>query len=96
MINTEQAQKELDNLKDKVIGIFKGHLNAPYELIVKCNKDTIDTIHITVFGAIQESYGMPKHYGKVALFGKNKSMNDVLKNPFEWSEFIESNFQPNK
>lgn len=92
MISVNNAQNELNIFKDSVIGVFKGRSNAPYELVVKNDEDTIDTIHITVFGAIQESYGMPKHYGKTALFPDGKNMNEMLKEPFEWANFIEVNF----
>lgn len=93
MINTNDAQVELNKLKGNVIGIFKGIKDAPYELIVGVNDESIDTIHITSFGAIQESYGMPKHYGKIALFPNGKNMNDMLSEPFEWSKFINTNFK---
>lgn len=91
MINTSKAQNELNNIKNSVIGIFKYH-SGVFELIIKENTDSFDTIHITSFGAIQTSQSLPKHYGKGILFPKGKNMNEVLNSPFDWAEFIKTNF----
>ena len=31
---------------------------------------------------------LPKHYGQVEMFEQGVNMNQMLDNPFEWSEFI--------
>lgn len=83
----EIAKQGLNDLKNDVIGIFK--VGNKYELIIKCNEDTVDTICITNFGIIQECYNIPKHYGTVILFEDGKKMDEILRNPFEWVEYIE-------
>lgn len=81
---------ELNTLKANVIGLCK--IQDKFELVVdyKDTNKTVDTIRITQFGAIQQNYGIPMAYGKFILFPDNKNMNDMLSNPFEWSDFIES------
>jgi hypothetical protein len=91
-MNTGKAQNELNDLKNQVIGIFKSSKDAPFELIVGKNTNSIDTIHITNFGAIQKSFHIPNHIGKVVFFEGGKNMNDMLNEPFEWAEFMETNF----
>lgn len=88
MVNTQQAQMHLDELKFGVIGIFKNHNGGVFELITDDNGDTIDTIYISSFGAIQQSFNHSKHYGQVEMFEQGVNMNQMLDNPFEWNEFM--------
>lgn len=91
MIHTQQAQIQLDELKHGIIGLFKMKNSNVFELVVDVNdNDTIDVIRITQFGAIQEEFNLPIHYGSLKLFPDNRSMFDMLDNPFEWDAFIKS------
>ena len=90
-MNKDKAQNELDKLKDSDIGIFKTN-SGVYELIVKDNTDSVDTIYINSFGVIYQSYNIPLHYGKKGIFPDNKNMNEMLNYPFGWNDFIESCF----
>lgn len=89
MVNTRQAQNELNALKDYVIGVFKNRNSNVFELVTEVNDDTINVIRITQFGIIQKEFNLPVHYGVLHLFPDNKNMNEMLNNPFEWAEFIE-------
>lgn len=90
MINTQQAQIQLDELKNDVIGLFKMRNSNLFELVVNCQEtnNTIDVIRITQFGVIQKEFSLPTHYGRLHLFLNNKTMNQMLDNPFKWAEFM--------
>lgn len=91
MINTQQAQIQLDELKFGVIGLFKSRNSDLFELVTDVNdNDTIDVIRVTQFGVIQSEFNLPIHYGVFKLFPDNKNMNQILNNPFEWNDFIKS------
>ena len=63
-----------------------------YELVLKINKDaeTIETIFISQFGAIQRGFGIPYQQGQLIMFPQGKNMNQMLDNPFEFDAFIKS------
>lgn len=90
MKSIQTAQTELNNLKNDVIGVFKNRNGGSFELVTGVSKDgsSIDTISITSFGAIQQDFSLPVHYGTLHLFPDNKNMNDMLSNPFEWDAFM--------
>ncbi len=89
MVNTQQAQIQLDELKHGVIGLFKHRDSNIFDLVIDVNRDnSIDTIRITQFGAIQQEYNIPTQYGEMRLFPDNKNMHQMLDNPFGWVEFI--------
>ena len=91
MVNTQQAQMQLDELKYGIIGLFKMRGSNVFKLVTDVNdNDTIDVIRITQFGTIQEEFDLATHYGTLKLFPDNKNMNEMLVNPFEWSDFIKS------
>jgi hypothetical protein len=81
------AKQGLNDLKKHVIGIF--YINGKFDLIISHTDDTVDTLHISDFGIIQECYNMPKKYGRMILFENGKTMDEVLRNPFEWAEYVE-------
>lgn len=83
----ENVRLELDNFRNKVIGLFKQ--GNSFELVIAKNEnDTIDSARLTQFGIIQSSFNVPLKYGKLEMFPNNKNMNQLLDNPFEWIEFI--------
>ena len=85
------VQKELDKLKNDVIGLFKMRNSNVFELIINVKEfATLDVIRITQFGAIQQEFNLPIHYGTFKLFPDNKNMNQMLDNPFEFDIFVES------
>ena len=91
MVNTQQAQMQLDELKYGIIGLFKQRGSNVFELVTDVNdNDTIDVIRITQFGTIQEEFGLPIHYGTLKLFPDNMNMVEMLYNPFDWNDFISS------
>ncbi len=91
MIHTQQAQMQLDELKHNIIGLFKMKSSNQFEMLINVNHNlTIDTIRFTQFGIIQEELNLPTHYGTYKVFPNNKNMNEMLDNPFEWNEFVES------
>jgi uncharacterized protein YqgQ len=89
MIHTQQAQIQLDELKHGIIGLFKMRNSSQFEMIIDIN-DTIDVVRFTQFGVIQEEFNLSIHYGILKLFPDNKSMIEMLDNPFEWDAFIKS------
>ena len=91
MVHTQQAQMQLDELKYGIIGLFKSRGSNNFELVTDVNdNDTIDVIRITQFGAIQQEFNLPIHYGTLKMFEEGKNFNDMLSNPFEFDAFIKS------
>ena len=91
MVNTQQAQMQLDELKYGIIGLFKQRGLNNFELVTDVNdNDTIDVIRITQFGVIQQEYNLPIHFGTLKLFPDNMNMFEMLDNPFDWNDFISS------
>ena len=91
MVNTQQAQMQLDELKHGIIGLFKSRNSNNFELVTDVNEnDTIDVIRITQFGIIQQEYNLAIHYGTLKLFPDNMNMVEMLDNPFDWNDFINS------
>ena len=91
MVNTQQAQMQLDELKHGIIGLFKQRGSNVFELVTDVNdNDTIDVIRVTQFGVIQKEHNLPIHYGTLKLFPDNKNMVEMLDNPFEFNAFIKS------
>ena len=91
MVNTQQAQMQLDELKYGIIGLFKMRGSNNFELVTDVNdNDTIDVIRVTQFGIIQQEYNLPIHYGTLKLFPDNMNMFEMLDNPFEFNAFIKS------
>ena len=92
MKSIKNAQNELDTLKNDVIGIYKHRTLGVFELVLKINKDaeTIETIFISQFGAIQRGFGIPYQQGQLIMFPQGKNMNQMLDNPFEFDAFIKS------
>jgi len=92
MKSIRTAQNELNTLKNGVIGLFKSRNSNVFELVVNHQEtnQTIDVIRVTQFAVIQLEFNLPIHYGNLKLFPDNKSMNDMLDNPFEWDAFIKS------
>ena len=91
MNSIRKAQQELNNIKNDVIGLHK--ISDCFELVVDFDKDTntINTINITEFGSLHQNYNVPfKKIGQFFLFPNGKNMNEMLVNPFEWSDFIKS------
>ena len=91
MNSIRKAQQELNNIKNDVIGLYK--ISDCFELVVDFDKDTntINTINITEFGSLHQNYNIPfKKIGQFFLFPNGKNMNEMLVNPFEWSDFIKS------
>ena len=91
MNSIRKAQQELNNIKNDVIGLYK--ISDCFELVVDFDKDTntINTINITEFGSLHQNYNIPfKRIGQFFLFPNGKNMNEMLVNPFEWSDFIKS------
>lgn len=90
MVNTQQAQMQLDELKYGIIGLFKNR-SGYFELVTDVNdNDTIDVIRVTQFGIIQQEYSLPIHFGTLKLFPYDMNMVEMLDNPFDWNDFINS------
>ena len=91
MVNTQQAQMQLDELKYGIIGLFKSRGLNNFELVTDVNdNDTIDVIRVTQFAVVQLEFNLPIHYGTLKLFPDNKNMVEMLDNPFDWNDFISS------
>lgn len=91
MVNTQQAQMQLDELKHGIIGLFKTRGSNNFELVTDVNdNDTIDVIRVTQFGIIQQEYSLPIHFGTLKLFPYDMNMVEMLDNPFDWNDFINS------
>lgn len=87
-VEVKIARNYLEELRSKVIGVYKENNDAAFELVVDGTATTIDTIRITQFGAIQENFGLPIR-GKLLFFPQGKSLTDMVNTPFEWAKFIE-------
>lgn len=97
MVDTSQAQDQLDDLKHGVIGLFKSRNSNVFELVTDVNdNDTIDVIRVTQFGVIQKECNLPIHYGTLKLFPYDMNMFEMLDNPFDWNDFISSFSDKNK
>lgn len=85
-------RKELFELRNDVIGLFKHRTTGAFELVLEVDdaRYVIDSVFISSFGAISPSYGMPTNSGTLILFPDGKNMNDMLDDPFEWDTFIKS------
>lgn len=91
MVNTQQAQMQLDELKHGIIGLFKMRGSNNFELVTDVNdNESIDVIRITQFGVIQQEYNLPIHFGTLKLFPDNMNMFEMLESPFDWNDFISS------
>lgn len=90
MKSITNAQKELNNLKNDAIGLFK--MQGKFELVVNFQtvNNTVDTLSLTEFGAIHINYNVNTDFGKLKLFPDNRNMNQMLDNPYEWNDFINS------
>lgn len=92
--NVETARQGLGALKKDIIGVFKtkgANGSNDYEMVVaEHDNGTIDTIHITPFGVINESFFMPKYFGEYHRFPEDKNMEEILTDPFEWAKFIKN------
>ena len=87
MVSTRNAQIELDILRSRVIGVYK--IADMLFLVVEYDEksQSMNTIRITELGAIQQDFGMSMR-GQIGLFPDNKSMTDMLNEPFLWAKFI--------
>lgn len=86
----QEAKIGLNSLKSEVIGLFKHPSAKIFALVVKVDNksETIDSIYITQFGAVQQTFGLPYKTGILHLFPDGKNMNDMLNNPLEWMGFL--------
>lgn len=89
-INTELAKLYIliEEIRSNVIGLF--YINGRWELVIEEFEDTLNTIDVTVMFAVSETFGVPKKYGEYKKFPDGKNMNEMLSNPSEYQEFIES------
>ena len=85
-----KVRQELDLIKSEVRGVYRHKNIGVFELVVKVNKEnqTMNTIFISQFGAVNESYNKPYIPNNLHLFPENKNMNQMLENPFEWNDFM--------
>jgi hypothetical protein len=59
-------------------------------LVLKINTEaeTITTVFISQFGAIQKGFSVPYQQGQLHLFDKGVSMYELLEKPFDWGDFM--------
>jgi hypothetical protein len=90
MKSIRNAQQELNNLKNDVIGLFKMRNSNVFELVVNHQETNqmIDVIRVTQFAVVQLEYNLPIHFGQLIMFPQGKNMNEMLNNPFEFDAFI--------
>jgi len=90
MKSIKKAQQELNSIKNDVIGLFKMRNSNVFELVVNYQEpnQTIDVIRITQFAVVQLEFNLPVHFGTLHLFPKNKNMNEMLEDVYEWDKFI--------
>lgn len=84
------AQASLNILKTQVIGLF--YIGRSMELVVAHNdkQGTVNTLFITPFGAIQQTFGIPVEKGQFKLFPDGRNMQEMIDNPFLWEKFVKS------
>lgn len=78
-----------NDLKDHVIGIMK--VRDRFLLVCEYSEanQTVNVVRFTDFGVAIPEYSLPVAYAQsMFLFPDNKTMNQMLSEPFEWSEFI--------
>ena len=88
----QSARQGLHSLKNNVIGIYKHNTLGVYELVLSINKDdeTIETVFISQFGAIQRGFGVQYQQGTLYMFEEGKNFNNILDNPIEFDNIIKS------
>jgi hypothetical protein len=96
MKQIDQLIISLSDLKEKVIGLYKHSITDVYELIVNIDnieEGVIDTVYISNLGGVSECFGLPIRNGQYHLFPLGMNMNDMLKDPFVFNDFIYNNFK---
>lgn len=88
MISTANITKEADEIKKKVIGIFKQGKNYSLVMDYQEPNQTVDLLTTTQFLAFRKEFNIPTNFGTLHLFPENKSMFEMLENPLEWYEFV--------
>lgn len=94
MNHTTSLSYELQDLKSKVIGLAIDDQRT--ELIVEYKERKnelpyITTLYITNLLAIHTTSGRQFTNQKIILFPNNKSLKQMISNPFEWNEFCKTN-----
>lgn len=91
-MNTGKLQNELNNLKDNVIGLFRHNNLGVFELVVRDNGDSVNTVYLSSLGGVSTTSHLPLHYGKYVKFPNGQNFNELLSKPFEYAEFMKENF----
>lgn len=81
---------EFYSLKNEVIGLIRLRSSriVIFELVVVDNGDTVDTINVTQFGIVNESFSLPKSIGTYHSFPDGQNMNELLTDPYAWETFM--------
>ena len=60
MNSIQKAQQQLNVLKNDVIGVYKHNTLGVFELVLEVNfqNETLKTVFISQFGAIQQGFGI--------------------------------------
>lgn len=78
-------QVELHKLQEHTIGLFRPHVSEVVELVIKKDDDLLKTITIGRLGGMITTH-IPLEKGVYKEFGGNRSLSDMLRNPFELDE----------
>lgn len=87
MVSTSNAQKELNDLKNHVIGIFKTGIKIHLVMNYQESIQTVDLLTVTGFGELLKEFNVPISSGRLFLFPNNKNMNEMLDDVFVWEDF---------
>lgn len=82
-------QKELDNLQDNVIGLFKPTLSSTIEMVVSNEDGLLKCIHIGNLGGMHETH-IPASKGKLVMFPDNSTLSKMKCNPYKLQEITDS------
>lgn len=87
--NSNPLQIELYKLQEHTIGFFRHHASEAVELVVRKDGNMLKTISIGKLGGLTTMH-VPVEKGIYKEFGQNRSLSDMLKNPFELDEIYKT------
>lgn len=91
MISTIGLSKEIDSIRGQVIGLIYSIRDNSESLVLNYYEENqrVDTLKVTPLLGIQTSFNVPVGPDILMLFPEDKNFNQLLQNPYEYTEFIE-------
>jgi hypothetical protein len=84
----ENLKKELERIQSKTLGLFRNQYSKEWEIVIEADEHTFKTITISgLMGFSENNYPVNGDY-YYTKFPDNKTLTEMLENPFEFNEFI--------